>query len=326
MHEAPNGSTPGRVSDPEERGEEPRARLLAGLPVVERSMRLAGIPTSVLEGGDGPPMVLLHGPESAINWRWVIPSLAGTHRVLAPDLPAHGRSEGGGERLDADRVLGWLDELVERTCPGPPVLVGHVLGAAIAARYAIGHGERLRHLVLVDSLGLARFRPSLRFLLAMIGFQLRPTEGTYRRFMRQCAFDLDALRERMGQRWGPFVAHHLDLARAPKAKAAGRLFRKLGLPRIPPDDLARISVPTSLIWGRHDRALSLGIAEAASERYGWPLHVIEDAATDPHQDRPKAFLDALRAAVAGDNTVGRQARARREEPVSRSESGTRETA
>ena len=72
--------------------------------------------------------------------------------------------------------------------------------------------------------------------------------------MRQCSFDLDGLREQMGERWEPFVAYNLELARAPSAKAAGRLMRELGLPRIPPAELARIAVPTTLIWGRHDRA------------------------------------------------------------------------
>ncbi len=95
------------------------------------------------------------------------------------------------------------------------------------------------------------------------------------------------------------MSHNLEFARSPKAKAAGRLLRELGLPRIPPQDLARIAVPTTLIWGRHDKALKLRIAEAASERYGWPLHVIEDAADDPPRDQPEAFLDALRLARDG---------------------------
>lgn len=279
-------------------GDEHRARLLAGLPVTERRVELAGIPTALLEGGDGRPMVLLHGPgESAVNWRWVIPDLAATHRVVGPDLPAHGRSQGGGERLDAPRVLAWLGELIERSCPRPPVLVGHALGGAVAARFAVDHSDRLRRLVLVDSLGLARFRPSLRFLAAMIGFQARPTETTYRWFMRQCAFDLDALRDRMGERWEAFVSYNLELARGPKARAAGRMLRELGLPPIPPEELARITAPTTLIWGRQDRALSLEIAETASDRYGWPLHVIEDAGADPLHDRPEAFLRALRSAL-----------------------------
>lgn len=299
MRNSPSAAARGTPSTAGTAGD-PRELLLEGLSVGERQMRLAGIPTAVLEGGHGPPVVLLHGPgESAVNWRWVIPDLTRTHSVVAPDLPAHGETGGAGEELDAERLLSWLDDLIEGTCPRPPVLVGHLLGGAVAARFAVDHGERLRGLVLVDSLGLDEFRPSLRFLLTLIGFQVLPTEGTYRRFMRQCAYDLDALRDRMGELWEPFVSHNLDFARGPKSKAAGGMLRELGLEPIPSEELERIAVPTSLIWGRHDRALSLEVAEAASDRYGWPLHVIEDAADDPPRDQPAAFLGALRASLEG---------------------------
>lgn len=279
-------------------GDDARQRLLAGIPVTERRLQLAGVSTAVLEGGDGPPVVLLHGPgEFAATWLRVIPDLVTTHRVVAPDLPGHGASDGADGPLDADHVLAWLGELIERTCPSPPALVGHVLGGAIAARFAINQGDRISRLVLVDALGLSRFRPSLRFALTMIAFRARPTERTYNRFMRQCSFDLDGLREQMGERWEPFVSYNLNLARAPSAKAVNRLMRELGLPRISPEDLVRIAVPTTLIWGRHDRANRLQIAEAASARYGWPLHVIEDCADDPPRDQPEAFLEALRIAL-----------------------------
>jgi pimeloyl-ACP methyl ester carboxylesterase len=66
---------------------------------------------------------------------------------------------------------------------------------------------------------------------------------------------------------------------------------------IPPGELARIAVPTSLIWGRHDRQVRLELAEDASARYGWPLHVIEQAADDPAFEQPGAFLRALRATL-----------------------------
>ncbi|HSI79956.1 MAG TPA: alpha/beta fold hydrolase [Solirubrobacterales bacterium] len=280
-----------------------RRELLAGIPVEERSVDAADIPTTVLEGGDGAPIVLLHGPgESAVNWRWVMPQLIRTHRVVAPDLPAHGATGAPEGPLDADRVLAWLGDLIARTCASAPALVGHVLGGAIAARFAARRGRELDRLVLVDSLGLARFRPSLRFAAGFIGFQARPSEQTYTRFMRQCAFDLDALRDEMGADWEAFVAYNLEQARGPNSKAAGRLFRALGLPRIPPEELERIAIPTALIWGRHDRALRLGIAEQASARYGWPLRVIEGSADDPARDQPEAFLDALHVALG--RTVG----------------------
>jgi pimeloyl-ACP methyl ester carboxylesterase len=275
-----------------------RERLLTGIGVTERRLTLGGVSTAVLEGGDGPPVVLLHGPgEFAAKWMRVIPDLAERHRVVAPDLPGHGASDVDGGALDADRLSAWLDELIGRTCTSAPVLVGHVLGGAIAMRFAIARGDRLRQLVLVDSLGLARFRPSPRFAATLVGFQARPTERTYNRFMRQCSFDLDGLREEMGERWEPFVAYNLELARGPGAKAAGRMLRKLGLPRIPSADLARIAVPTTLIWGRQDRAIRLRIAEDASARYGWPLHVIDNCADDPPRDQPEAFLQALHTAI-----------------------------
>ena len=43
-------------------GDEARELLLAGLPVTERRLQVAGFSTAVLEGGAGPPIVLLHGP------------------------------------------------------------------------------------------------------------------------------------------------------------------------------------------------------------------------------------------------------------------------
>lgn len=282
-----------------------REQLLSGIPAAERRLTLADIPTALLEGGVGPPMVLLHGPgEFAANWWRVLPALTARHRVIAPDLPAHGASEGGDDgRLGAERILAWLDELIARTCSTPPVLVGHALGGAIAARFAAGHPGRVGRLVLVDSLGLAPFRPSPRFALSMVHFMMRPNEHSYDRFMRQCSFDLDTLREAMGERWEPFVAYTLERARAPSASVVGRLIREVGFPAIPVEELAGIDAPTFLVWGRHDRANRLAIAEAASARFGWPLHVIDDSADDPARDQPEAFIRALASIVAGANAA-----------------------
>lgn len=279
--------------------DDPRARLLAELPVTERRLRLAGISSAVLEGGDGPPVLLLHGPgEYAAKWMRVIPNLVTTHRVIAPDLPGHGTSEVDEGVLDADLVLAWLGELIERTCAAPPALVGQILGGAIAARFAIEHGERIDRLVLVDPLSLTPFRPAPEFGLALNAFMAQPTEETHDSLWQQCAYDLDALREQMGQRWKLLKAYNLDRARTPVLKPVQRrLMEQFGLPAIPPTDLAEIAVPTALIWGRHDLATDLRVAEAASARYGWPLHVIEHCADDPPLEQPEAFLEALRIAL-----------------------------
>ena len=90
-------------------------------------------------------------------------------------------------------------------------------------------------------------------------------------------------------------AYNLAGARRPGAIAAlGGLMEQFGLPAIPSTVLERIAVPTTLIWGRADRATAVSVAEAASSRFGWPLHVIDGAADDPTLDQPEKFLDVLR--------------------------------
>ncbi|MGH2789229.1 MAG: alpha/beta fold hydrolase [Actinomycetota bacterium] len=278
-------------------GEQARERLLEGLPVTDRRLEVAGVSTAVLEGGDGPPIVLLPAPgEFAALWMRVIPDLVRTHRVIAPDLPGSGASVSDGPP-DVRTVLTWLGELIDQTCAIPPVLVGHTAGGALAARFAVDHSGRLDRLVLVDTYGLARFRPAVKMALSMIPVFLRPTERSVGRAFRHCFVDLDAARAEMGERWEWMAAYALDRFRTPSVRAAGRSLGPRLVSAIPSEDLARIAVPTTLIWGRHDLGARLEIAEAASTRYDWPLHVIENAADDPAIERPEAFLHALRATL-----------------------------
>lgn len=280
-------------------GEDARRRLLAGIPVAERRMELAGIPTALLEGGEGPPLVLLHGPgEHAAKWFRVLPELLRRHRVVVPDLPGHGASGMPQGALEVEGVLAWLGDLIDRTGASVPVLVGQIVGGAIAARFAARHGERLGRLVLVDSLGLQPFAPAPEFGAALHAFLERPAEDTHDGLWQRCAFDLEALRARMGERWGPFAAYNLGRFREPGVRTAMlALMERFGFPAIPPEELERISVPTALIWGRHDLATPLRAAELASARYGWPLHVIENCADDPAVEQPEAFLQTLHAAL-----------------------------
>jgi pimeloyl-ACP methyl ester carboxylesterase len=278
-------------------GEDARARLLSGLPVTERRLQLAGVATAVLEGGDGPPMVLLAGEFAAV-WMRVLPDLVTTHHVIAPDLPGLGASEVPDGPLDADAALAWLDELIDRTCAIPPVLVGKGTAGALAARFTIDHSDRVDRLVLVDTYGLDRFRPPPGMALCFIGILLRPSErGLQRSFRNYCFVDFDGVRAAMGERYEWMAAYALDRFRTPSVKAATRsLFRQLAS-TIPAEHLDRIAVPTNLIWGRQDLGTRLNVAETASVRYGWPLHVIDHARDDPAIEQPAAFLKALRTAL-----------------------------
>lgn len=277
--------------------EDARERLLAGIPVTERRLHLAGVSTSVLEGGAGDPLLLLHGSGGyGAMWQQVIPDLTSTHGVIAPDLPGHGTSTVADGPLDAGRVISWLGELIEHACPTPPILVGQLVGGAIAARFAADHGDRVDRLVLVVPLGLAPFQPSPAFGAALTGFLAQPSADTHDDLWKHCVFDLEALQRQPAARWESMKAYNLDRARTVSA-APQVLMEQFGIPAIPEAVLARVAAPTSLIWGRHDSIVPLSVAEAASTRHRWPLLVIENAGNEPAIEAPDAFLRALRTAL-----------------------------
>lgn len=277
--------------------ESARQLLLEGVPVAERRLELNGISTALLEAGAGPPIVLLHGPgEFAERWFRVIPGLARNNHVIAPDFPGHGRSGISSAGLEANQVFEWIDALLDECCDRQPILVGHILGGAVAARYASIRSDHLERLVLVDSLGLAKFRPSPRFALGLVGFIAHPTQRSHQRFMHQCFANDTTVRESMSGKWDALRDYSLDRARDPQVKTTMKFFMsELGVPRIPVADLTAITAQTSLVWGRHDRANRVRIAEAASERFGWPLHIIEEAADDPPMETPDELVNAVLA-------------------------------
>ncbi len=228
-----------------------QAELLGRMGFQARQVELAGIRTSVVETGAGHPMVLLHGPgEFGLTWMRVIPDLAKTHRIIVPDLPGHGESGLPKGDLDVPRVVRWLKALIAETCTEPPILVGHLLGGAIAARYAASRGAKVNRLVLVDTYGLGKLWPSPKFSVAMARFVIRPTVGSQRAMMDWCMFDLDGLRADMDGDLDLLEAYGLAWAELPKAKVALRaMMPRFAMPAISESDLSSIKVPVSLIWG-----------------------------------------------------------------------------
>ena len=79
----------------------------------------AGVSTAVLEGGDGPPLVLLHGPAgNATHWMRVDPATSWRRIASSPPTcraTAPRRSPAAATSTPT-RARDWLDELIERTC------------------------------------------------------------------------------------------------------------------------------------------------------------------------------------------------------------------
>lgn len=283
---------------PRANGEDARQRLLAGVPVTERRLRLAGVLTSVLEGGHGPPLVLLQGGIECggVYWAPVISPLAESHRLIVPDVPGLGESEPVA-RLDAAAFADWFAELLRETCQEKPTLIAHSLDGSLAAGFAATHGDLLRRLVIYAAPGIGPYRMPLGLRVAAIRFGLHPTERNAERFDRWAFFDFDQARRRDPTWFEAFSAYTRFRAAVPHVKRAMGQLIKTGTKQVPDSELRRIAIPTALLWGRHDRFVPLGLAKGASARLGWPLHVIDDAGHVPHIERTDRFVDALQAAL-----------------------------
>jgi len=107
-------------------------------------------PISCRTAGNGPDLVLLHGIGSGSgSWAHQFGALAGSFRITAWDMPGYGDSQ----RIDAPTCGAYanaLAALLTARAVRLTVLVGHSLGALIAAHFARHWPERVRGLILAD--------------------------------------------------------------------------------------------------------------------------------------------------------------------------------
>lgn len=108
-----------------------------------------GRPTQMLQLGQGPAAVLIHGSaDKPTTWLPVMQALAGQFHLLAPGLPPIAVEEPAGGKLALDLDLPWLDEVL--TASGARILAAHSYGALLALRWALAHPGRLDRLVLIE--------------------------------------------------------------------------------------------------------------------------------------------------------------------------------
>jgi pimeloyl-ACP methyl ester carboxylesterase len=123
---------------------------------------LDGLQLHYVEQGRGPATVLIHGLGGfAESWRHNIPELARHGRVIALDLPGSGRSGKPRRAYTLEFLANALDRLLQALGVDRVHLVGHSLGGAVAARYALDRPGRVERLALLGA--------------AVPGFDLRPS-------------------------------------------------------------------------------------------------------------------------------------------------------
>jgi len=108
----------------------------------------------VRHGGDGPPVVLLHGhPRTHATWHLVAADLAADYTVVCPDLRGYGKSS-KVEPYSKRAMAGDVVRLMKRLGHERFHVVGHDRGAYVAMRLTLDHPEVVERLVVLESMPL----------------------------------------------------------------------------------------------------------------------------------------------------------------------------
>jgi pimeloyl-ACP methyl ester carboxylesterase len=113
-----------------------------------------GIQLHYVIGGQGDPIVLLHGwPETWYEWRHIIPELiANNYTVIAPDMRGLGDSEKPLTGYDKKTIAEDIYQLVKKLGYGKIYIVAHDWGGPVAYSYAAAHPEDIRKMIILDIL------------------------------------------------------------------------------------------------------------------------------------------------------------------------------
>lgn len=106
-----------------------------------------------LAGGQGEPLVLLHGwPVTSYAWRKALPLLADRYAVIAPDMPGFADSPPTPAGYEKHGIARILRGLVRQLGWSRVDLVGHDMGGAVAYAYAAQYRDEVRRLVLAEAM------------------------------------------------------------------------------------------------------------------------------------------------------------------------------
>lgn len=125
--------------------------------LITEELEVDGRTVSFATGGRGVPVLFLHG--WGLDHRAYRRSLRRLTergcRVIAPSLPGFGGSEPlDTHRRTLDDYARWVDRFLDAIGADQPVLVlGHSFGGGIATKFAHDHPDRVRYLVLLNSVG-----------------------------------------------------------------------------------------------------------------------------------------------------------------------------
>lgn len=272
-----------------------------------KTLTLHGRPVTYADAGTGPVLLLVHGMAGTFeNWRAVIEPLALHHTVIAPDLPGHGGSGGGGGDYSLGALAAGLRDLLITLGHERATLVGHSLGGGIAMQFSYQFPEMVERLVLVSSGGLGpEVSPVLR-AAALPGAELfiAATAAAGRTVGSTLGRGLAAVGLRPNADVAEVARGYASLADRDRRAAFLATLRSVvgtGGQRVHAGDRLYLAagIPVLIIWGARDPIIPAHHGEHAHEAIpGSRLEIFEGVGHLPQLEAPGRFVAVVERFLA----------------------------
>lgn len=253
--------------------------------------------------GQGPNVVLIHGMvNSSRHWEEVASRLAGSHRVIAPDLIGHGDAATPRGDYSLGAHAAGIRDLLTTIGVERATIVGHSLGGGVAMQFFYQFPQRTERLVLISSGGLGHevspllrgaalpgsslllrvaTQPRLVAALAATGARLRARGSSSGVYLQSVARALSPLQEEGSRRAFLQTLRSVIDVQGQRVSARDRLYL-LG------------EMPTLLVWGERDRTIPLAHGlEAKRSIPNCRFETLPCAAHFPNLEDPEGLASVL---------------------------------
>ncbi|MCA9534411.1 MAG: alpha/beta fold hydrolase [Myxococcales bacterium] len=277
--------------------------------LTRRFRTIHGYKRAYIRAGTGPALLLIHGiGDNADSWAGLIPTLAESFTVIAPDLLGHGESDKPRADYSIGAYANAMRDLLSVLDVERVTVLGHSLGGGVAMQFAYQYPERCERLVLVGTGGVSHeVNPVLRFVSAPNADLVLPLLGAPgARLVGHAVFAaLKALDTDIGHDAPQLMRIFDALPNTASRRAFVRTLRGAvdwrgqAITMLDRCYLAQ-DMPTLVVWGSRDGVIP--VKHAARIHAAMPasqLEIFENAGHFPHQDDPARFLRVFHEFYAG---------------------------
>ena len=256
----------------------------------ESTINVGGTAVSLLRGGTGRPLLVLHeelGHPGWLNWH---NDLSGEHSLLVPVHPGFGEHPRADWVSSVRDLAGFYSRMLREMCLGPIDVIGFSLGGWIAAEMAAAEAGQFRRMVLVAPTGV------------------RPPEGeildlfivTARAYLDASVHDASATPEFAALYGGEETTDQFEAwedARAESARLAWKPY--MHNPSLPHLLEGVAGLRTLIVWGKDDGIVPHSAAHAYSRAIaGSELLVLDNCGHRPEIERKSEFVNRVRGFLA----------------------------